>query len=191
MRLLEARSHRAMPWKNGGGTTYEIARAPEDAAMEDFAWRVSMARVESAGPFSRFDGVDRTIAVVEGGPMALAIAGRDVALARGGGPFAFPGEAPVVARVPGATLDLNVMTRRGRFRHFVARIEPGATTLLEPLGDVWLLFVADGACDAARGDEGASLGPRDTLLVDDGARDAVRIEPRPRAELFVVDFWRV
>ena len=34
-------------WKNGGGTTREIASFPPGAAMDDFLWRFSMAKVDS------------------------------------------------------------------------------------------------------------------------------------------------
>ncbi len=63
---LAAAARRAVPWKNGGGVTEEIAVYPSDAGFDDFAWRISMARVGQGGPFSRFPGVDRTLAVLEG-----------------------------------------------------------------------------------------------------------------------------
>ncbi|EGD04024.1 hypothetical protein B1M_13530, partial [Burkholderia sp. TJI49] len=47
----------ASPWKNGGGVTREIAAFPPGAALDAFAWRVSVADVGAAGPFSRFDGI--------------------------------------------------------------------------------------------------------------------------------------
>ena len=50
-----------MPWKNGGGETAEIAVSPPGAALDDFDWRLSMARVETDGPFSAFPGIDRTL----------------------------------------------------------------------------------------------------------------------------------
>jgi len=50
--LLDLASARAMPWKNGGGETLELAIAPAGAGLEDFAWRISSARVGAAGPFS-------------------------------------------------------------------------------------------------------------------------------------------
>jgi uncharacterized protein len=66
MRILRAENYRRMPWKNGGGLTAEIAVSPESAGLDDFDWRVSMARVEAGGPFSLFPGVDRTLSILEG-----------------------------------------------------------------------------------------------------------------------------
>lgn len=58
-----------MPWKNGGGSTAEIARHPEGSAP--FVWRISIAEVAASGPFSRFDGYDRHILMLKGNGMKL------------------------------------------------------------------------------------------------------------------------
>ena len=54
MRILRANQYRCMPWKNGAGVTREVAAWPPEARLDDFGWRVSMARVERDGPFSTF-----------------------------------------------------------------------------------------------------------------------------------------
>ncbi|HEU4539125.1 MAG TPA: HutD family protein, partial [Polyangiaceae bacterium] len=56
----------AQPWKNGGGTTREIAAMPPDAGTSGFAWRVSVAEIARPGPFSAFPGVDRQIVLLAG-----------------------------------------------------------------------------------------------------------------------------
>ena len=71
MRILRAENYRRMRWKNGGGETAEIAVFPEGAGLDEFDWRISMARVEAGGPFSRFPGVDRTLSILEGEGMVL------------------------------------------------------------------------------------------------------------------------
>jgi len=109
----------AIPWKNGGGVTREIACQPPGAGMDAFEWRVSIAEIAAAGPFSSFPGVDRVITLLDGAGVLLrsddgTVDHRlDTPLA----PFAFPGEAPVHARLlDGACRDLNVMTRRAARR---------------------------------------------------------------------------
>ena len=42
----------ASPWKTGGGVTREVAAYPLGAALDAFVWRVSVADVAQAGPFS-------------------------------------------------------------------------------------------------------------------------------------------
>ncbi len=69
MRILRAADHKRMPWKNGGGETVEIAVAPQDAALGDFDWRISMATVAADGPFSIFPGIDRTLSILSGSGM--------------------------------------------------------------------------------------------------------------------------
>jgi hypothetical protein len=122
MKILRAADRVAMPWKNGGGVTREVAVWPPDAGIGKFDWRVSIAEVQSAGPFSHFAGIDRTLAILEG-RMALAFAGRAVELDADSPPFAFPGDVACSGTpIGGAVTDLNVMTRRGRCAARVERI---------------------------------------------------------------------
>lgn len=126
MRLVRRGEARAVPWKNGGGVTFELAAFPEGAGFDDFVWRLSMAEVASDGPFSVFPGVDRTLTLLDGGGIALDFSGHAVTLAAGSGPFAFPGEAPVIGRlIAGPILDLNMMTRRRRRAHHVRILRAG------------------------------------------------------------------
>ncbi len=147
MIVLRKSEYRRMPWKNGGGETTEIAVFPKDADLAGFGWRVSMATVESDGPFSVFPGIDRTLSILSGEGIALDIAGRTpVVLTRSSAPLAFPADAATSARlVSGTITDLNVMTRRGQWSHQVEhrRFEgehrldaEGGVTLLLPLGNL-------------------------------------------------------
>ncbi|MGV8935500.1 MAG: HutD family protein [Allorhizobium sp.] len=113
-----------MPWKNGGGVTTEIAVFPDSAGVEAFDWRISMATVSSDGPFSLFDGIDRTLSILEGDGIALSVDGAEpVALTAKTPPFAFAADLPTTSTLLGGpVLDLNVMTRRGRFVHDVQRL---------------------------------------------------------------------
>ena len=124
MRLLRARDHRVMPWKNGGGSTTEIAAFPDGAGLDAFDWRVSMATVSTDGPFSVFPNIDRTLAVLSGAGIVLDVDdGRaPVCLSGAHLPLAFPGDvATHGALIDGPIVDLNVMSRRGRIAHRVVR----------------------------------------------------------------------
>ena len=61
----------ASPWKNGGGTTQEIACWPPGAGLESFSWRISIARIARSGPFSAFPGIDRVITLLDGAGVRL------------------------------------------------------------------------------------------------------------------------
>ncbi|WP_426662257.1 HutD/Ves family protein [Rhodanobacter aciditrophus] len=108
----------AKTWKNGLGRTRELAIHPPGAGMDDFLWRVSVAEVESAAPFSAFPGVDRVIALLEGDGFTMALDdGRSHALTTPCAPFAFPGESGVQVTLAGSpSRDFNLMLRRGRVR---------------------------------------------------------------------------
>lgn len=108
----------AVPWRNGGGTTRNLAVEPEGAGFDDFLWRVSIADVTQSGEFSQFAGVDRTILLLSGDGMILRAGdGSEIALTTPFVPHEFRGETAIEAILTGsATRDFNVMTRRGRAR---------------------------------------------------------------------------
>lgn len=105
------------PWKNGGGSTTELVRWPENATLDNFIWRVSIATIASDGPFSRFESVDRIIALIQGPGVCLrdTVAGVDHKLDQPMRAFAFAGEASIYCTAGSAvSRDFNTMTRRGR-----------------------------------------------------------------------------
>ncbi|MDX8535405.1 HutD family protein [Mesorhizobium sp. VK25A] len=191
MRILRAAGYRVMPWKNGGGTTTEIAVSPDGAGLDDFDWRVSMARVETSGPFSSFAGIDRTLSVLEGEGIVLDVAGQPpTRLTAASVPLAFPGDVPTgAALIGGPITDLNVMTRRGRMAHSVERRPLSGEIRIAPRADTTLVL-AVGAGVTLFTDDEASLGPFDTLMLD---RDSPELGLRPvgRGLLFVIRLHRL
>lgn len=141
----------ATPWKNGRGRTREIAVHPPGAGMDDFLWRVSVAEVDSAAPFSSFPGVDRVIALLEGDGFAMTLDGtRRHALVRPFEPFAFAGEAQVgVVLAGGATRDFNLMLRRAQVRGHVETWRGGGARAVE--ASVVLVYCAHGHIDTPEG----------------------------------------
>lgn len=107
------------PWKNGGGITREIALGPAGAGLDDFDWRVSIAKIEAGGAFSRFPGVERTIVLLAGGGVRLDSSDDAIhhPLDKALEPFDFSGDLELHATLlAGASIDFNVMTRRARLR---------------------------------------------------------------------------
>jgi hypothetical protein len=112
IRVIDASHHRRMPWKNGFGTTTEIAIDPPDADVGGrFRWRLSIAAVQRSGPFSAFPGYERTIMLIEGRGMELTVGtGQPRRLDRLFEPFVFSGDAPVQCRLlDGPVRDFNLM----------------------------------------------------------------------------------
>ncbi|KRB59399.1 HutD-family protein [Rhizobium sp. Root708] len=173
-RVLKASSYRRMPWKNGGGETVEIAVSPPDAALSDFDWRVSMATVATDGPFSIFVGIDRTLSILEGAGMALAIDGAEPrVLTTTSEPLSFPADVAVSATLPGGPItDLNVMTRRARLRHRVERIEVDGRCSVHVATGTWLVLCQHGTLSLGLAGEPMVLDAGDTFLAE-GAADTV------------------
>ena len=143
MRIVRRETYRRMPWKNGQGLTEEVAVMPEGGGgIDGFDWRLSIAHVDADGPFSLFPGIDRTIALLDGEGLALDLPeGRAVALTPSGAPFAFPGDWAIASRnLGGPTIDLNIMTRRGRCTHAMRRLTlaPGESLAGPETG--WAVF---------------------------------------------------
>jgi len=171
LRIVRAADWRPAPWKNGGGVTHEIAVEPAGASMDDLAWRLSAARVERAGPFSRFAGIDRTLCVLEGERLRLeGPAFGAVTLTLASAPFSFTGDALVVATIVGGSiLDFNVMSRRGAVGHQVEK-----RVLAEPLAlparrDTCAIVCTTGRAEVGSADGRHALGHYDTLLLGDEA----------------------
>jgi environmental stress-induced protein Ves len=186
MRIIRAAERRVMPWKNGGGTTTEIAVFPEGASLGDFDWRISTAHVGQDGPFSSFPGIDRTLVVLNGGGICLAFAdGEAVTLARGSQPLAFDADRAVTGLlVAGPIDDLNVMSRRGRWRHEVRRLGAGPHALEIDAGLLVLVACAGGWTIKAASD-GTSLAAGDSVILD-GPQSAEIVAAEADAELFAI-----
>lgn len=168
VRVSRAADRHPQRWKNGGGLTSEVASFPAEAGVTDFDWRISIAEVAQAGPFSCFDGVDRVLTVLEG---ELDLTFHDpqnpVALTNQSAPFHFAGDVPVSGAPRGGPVrDLNVMVRRDKASAKVARIA------LAP--DLWRELELPAQCIlVAQGDLTLRVENKDHRLAD---LDAVLVE---------------
>lgn len=188
--VLRSAEFSVQPWKNGGGTTTEIAAHPPGAGFDAFDWRISMARVDAAGPFSMFHGIDRSIGLLDGRGIDLHLAKRGaVALDMMSAPYAFPGDVPVSATLrDGPILDLNIMTRRGRWRHHLSRMSAVGTFELAQRGDVTVaLLRGASATVSCSGHAPERCDHGDAIVLDDSISLTV-ILGRP-AELWIADLW--
>jgi environmental stress-induced protein Ves len=133
MEIIRYAELKAIPWRNGGGVTRELARHPrtppaqaslQTAAPDDaWDWRVSIAEVSKAGAFSTFAGMDRVLTVVDGELLLLSVDGAEHPLEKYR-PFRFSGDAESAGALPtGDIRDLNVITRNGSFKGYTSIIE--------------------------------------------------------------------
>ncbi len=173
-RLLPCAARRATAWKNGLGTTIEIARDPPGAGFADFDWRISRAQFEHDSPFSAFPGVDRVLVVLSG-ELELQVASMpSVRLDVASAPYAFAGDVPATGRVlAGPIEDLNVMTARARVAAVVERLSfAGSMTLPSRAGCVVVYCVSGASTVSASGGQ-YRLDADDGLWLPDGG--AIRL----------------
>lgn len=157
----------SQPWKNGLGSTREIAVQPSGSGSDDFLWRVSIAEVDSAAPFSSFPGIDRQIALLDGNGFTMTLDdNRAHALTTPFAPFAFAGEAKVaVTLIDGPTRDFNLMVRRAQTSGDVLVWREAGSYPLDPT--IVLVYAARGQIDTTDG----TLHTGDAWLATEPASD--------------------
>jgi environmental stress-induced protein Ves len=97
------------PWKNGGGTTQSLVCWPNPS---DWVFRMSVARIDSDGPFSEFKGIDRWFAVLSGEGVVLQFPERRVEVGALDVAVQFSGDLPCQCTLTnGPTVDFNLMVQ--------------------------------------------------------------------------------
>ena len=180
--ILPRASFVPQPWKNGGGTTFEAIRLPLKG--DPFLWRVSLAQIASSGPFSDFNGYQRSMVLLQGPGIALEFGNGERRVLREAGDWLqFDGGIPVhCALLDGPCMDLNLMVSKAL--RTAARIEqlrgnsavdaaPGQTTLIFSLHEPVSI-------DAATG-ESVRLEPWDLALLSHSSARLNRIMPHKPA----------
>jgi uncharacterized protein len=171
-----------VPWKNGGGTTAEVASFPEGSGFETFGWRISMADVASDGPFSPFPGIDRTLILVKGGRLELDVEGASIILDEPSSKLSFSGDDATVGRLlAGPIRDLNVMTRRGQFQHRTRLVRSGVALLAEDACAAFIVAL-DGSFDVTLDGTIHSLRALDTLILE-ATQELIQLSGNGRAIL--------
>ncbi|WLP92433.1 HutD family protein [Gordonia sp. NB41Y] len=145
------------PWRNGAGVTRRIATGGSTTAPD---WTLSIAEIEAAGDFSRFDGFERTALILGADPVMLTVDGTDhhlVHLDR----IHFSGDDEVAGEpTHGTTQILNLMVRRTFGRSDLTLQNVRGSVELSAEGTVAYL-VLSGSLRTA--DD--ALEPLDTILV--------------------------
>ncbi len=111
MTHLHRSSYRLMPWKNGKGTTEEIY-VETDLNSGELLFRLSMATISESGPFSRFDGCDRLLCLLEGESIHLKHEHQKEIVLDLLTPYYFSGSLDTSARVASQGLDFNIIWKK-------------------------------------------------------------------------------
>lgn len=116
LEIIHQRNFRRIPWKNGQGTTIELAIS-EHGTVDDFDWRLSIATVDKDGLFSDFSGYTRNLVLIDGRGLLLEHAPNRVdRLAQFLEYSTFDGASKTKATLlNGPITDFNLMTKTKKF----------------------------------------------------------------------------
>ena len=112
-RIYTPLDYTSMPWKNGRGSTLELAKETLGTSGE-FLWRLSIAGVVENGAFSDFSGYDRTLLLLTGKGITLkGASGLVNRLEQRLDAARFSGDDSTEAELhDGEITDFNIMTKR-------------------------------------------------------------------------------
>ena len=184
--MLPAAERPWKPWKNGAGEMGDIAVVPAGAGLDDFKWRIAIARSDKDSAFSEFPNIDRTFMVVGGKGVRLAVDGMEEArLTHKSDPFAFAGEKHTTAQlIDGPVHALNVMAKRGAVQTRIGLVEEFARFV--PGSEAHAVLVwARGSADVMINGETHPIGVHDGILFGPGVD--VQIRPGDHAHGWLIE----
>ena len=133
-----------VPWANGGGSTRVLLDDGTPGA--DGSYRISVADLSGAQPFSRFPGIDRHLTFLGPGELSMDVDGEGAVLGRHE-EIRFRVEAEVSsAPSVSSARDLNVMVRRALCSAAVVRTDGVAVLRPDPdaRASVWISLLPGG-----------------------------------------------
>ncbi|MBN8828277.1 MAG: HutD family protein [Sphingobacteriia bacterium] len=143
-KILNENDYVKMPWVNGKGVTYEIARG-NFYNSKTWDWRVSRAEVTEDNEFSLFPEVDRKITVLNGEGIELSFPNKTKILLNNQRIYSFQGEnAPTSKLIGNNVQDFNVMTRRGIAESNLQNLENNFKPKLEEIN---LFYIISDKCN--------------------------------------------
>lgn len=175
---------KALPWKNGGGVTREIAKGAATSLDGDWGWRLSIADVDRDGPFSVFPETDRVMAVIAGKGMDLHHPDGAVTALEPYDAVRISGDDSLHGRLRGGPVrNLNVMTARSQYQASLEiRQGPLSETLESSSLDCLLIQNLGGDCTVGTGDgETHELAAAESLVLEGEGRLDLLLAEEARA----------
>ena len=153
---LDPAQYRRTPWKNGGGTTIDIAEQGD-------VWRFGRTPIVASGPFSDYAGFDRVQVRVAGRGLVLVTPDGEIDVRTPLKPVRFRGETPITSRLEAGPVEVvNLIGKRAAVRIDLAVLDRDDTQTLS--AGTHLAYCPDGPAtvtiDGSRRDLGADHGLR-------------------------------
>lgn len=134
--LLDPSHYRRTPWKNGGGTTIDIAESGD-------VWRFGRTPITTAGPFSDYTGFDRLQVLVAGRGLVLETPDGEIDVRTPFKPVRFRGETPIMSRLEAGPVEVvNLIAARAAVRIDLEIVLPEQRLALAP--GIHFAYAADG-----------------------------------------------
>lgn len=192
-RILRHADYQRQRWRNGGGWTTELAARPEAAGdAGGFDWRISIADIETDGPFSTFPGCDRLIALLDGFGMQLTFdAAPPERLEQRLQFVRFAGEWRAHGKLlSGPVRDFNVIFRRAAVRTEIWRRPLVGPMVFLPEDATWFAYLASGKAEVKLGGNLQTIDMGESLLLE-SAPGGDRVVLNGSGELALVKFAAV
>lgn len=166
--IFRAAQFKTQAWKNGGGSTLELYRYPDN---DQYDLRLSIATVGTSGPFSKFPGFLRTIIQLQGAPMQM----RHPNLNRAKtlelhNPYNFDGEWETDCDVTEVARDFNVIYRKtaAGVQTSVQSLEPNGKRPLPRQGNKIFVYCLQGAINISADRESvvATVHANELCIID-------------------------
>ncbi|MDP3242874.1 MAG: HutD family protein [Reyranella sp.] len=124
--LLDPAGYLRTPWKNGGGTTVDIAFSGD-------VWRFGRTPIVQPGPFSDYTGYDRVQVLVSGSGLVLETPQGEIDVRQPFRPVRFAGETPIVSRLEAGPVEVvNLIGARAQVKVDIAILDEDRTLILQP-----------------------------------------------------------
>lgn len=156
-------------------------------------WRLSIAAVPAAGPFSVFPGYRRIISVLEGDGMVLSVDGARSPELKPFEAFAFDGAAETRCELLGGGIrDFNLIYAADRVTARLRWLALTGSQRVESAAATILVFNAGEAAAVTAGSTVTELGHHDCLRLETAGAPTV-IEPAGSADTVcaLIEFWMV
>ncbi len=143
--LLDPASYLRTPWKNGGGTTVDIAFSGD-------VWRFGRTPIVQPGAFSDYAGYDRVQVLVAGSGLVLDTPQGEIDVRQPFHPVRFTGETRIVSRLESGPVEVvNLIGLRSQVKIDIAildedhtlHLEPGTHIVYNPHGDATVAVQGD------------------------------------------------
>ena len=124
--LLDPAGYLRAPWKNGGGTTVDIAFSGD-------VWRFGRTPIVKPAPFSDYTGYDRVQVLVSGSGLVLETPDGEIDVRQPFRPVRFTGETSIVSRLEAGPVEVvNLIGARAKVKVDIVILDEDRTLVLKP-----------------------------------------------------------